>query len=438
MSHTLSSPTLDVAHLRVGHYVHLDLSWMEHPFASANFKIRDKTQLATIRSLGLQRVRWSPQLSDPQALAAASSDNAPDPEASTSEEPAAAADEALDAPEAVALAVQKKQEQAQRMAQHRAALKESQRRLGEAAHAFRNLSQQVYARPVETRELARDLVEDLASTVLGDSDVAIHLIADKAVGDNLYHHSLNVSLLTMLLAREMKLSDHEVTTVGLGALLHDLGKTDVPERVWRKPKPHTRAEQSLIETHVVKGLEIGRRMELPLDCLKIILHHHENADGSGYPKKLKGDDIPLLARLVAVVDAYDFLCNPADRGHALTPHEALALMFRKLRHLFDPNVLNTFIRSMGIYPPGTLVELSTRQVGLVVEVNSAQPLKPTVLVYDSSIPRESALLLDLSQPDMPGVVKTLRPSELSQEAHSYLAPSQSVTYYLQRKVQRAT
>ncbi len=410
---------------------------MEHPFAASHFKIRDRQQIQTIRSLGLTRVRWSPQLSDLKTVEAAretetnrgpAADLAPPAAASAADEDATFA---TDVDEAVRL----KQEQAQQMAQHRAALKESQRQLTEAARTFRNLSQQLYARPTETRDMARDLIGSLAANVLGDSDVAIHLVSDKVGNENLYHHSLNVSLLTMLLARELKLPETAVAGAGLGALLHDAGLADVPERIWRKPPPHTQAERALVESHVIKGLEVGKRMDLPPEALLILAQHHEHSDGTGYPRKLSGAQITLPARLVAVVDTYDTLCNPWDRSAGMTPHEALAHMYRHRRNHFDEKVLSTFIRVMGIYPPGTLVELSDQQVGMVVAVNNAHPLKPTVLLYRSDVPKDAALLADLSTEPELTVARTLRPSELPQSALDYLAPNQRLTYFLQRSIQ---
>jgi putative nucleotidyltransferase with HDIG domain len=433
MSRASEAATLDIADLRVGHYIHLDLSWLAHPFPTSQFKIRDAEQLAILRTLGLRRVRWSPMLSDTAALHRGTTEPAA-LDVETSDRASAAQP---GGPPAVDQAVEHKRLQAMRMAQHRMSLKACQQRLGQAARTVRQLSQEVYSRPAETREAACQLIDNLASTILGDTDVAIHLMAEKAGGETLYQHALNVSLLAMLLARELKLPAKAVSAIGLGALMHDNGKIDVPERIWRKPPPLSRAEQALVEQHAQRGLEIGERMKLPPEVLQIIGQHHERVDGSGYPKKLKGTQISLLTRVVSVVNAYDNLCNPADRSAGMTPHEALAYLFLQQRAQFDDLVLSTFIRCMGIYPPGTLVSLSDERMGLVVSVNGSRPLKPTVLIYAPDIPKDAALLLDLSEDGAPTIARTHRAADLPAPALEYLAPSLRVTYFLHRAEQAA-
>jgi putative nucleotidyltransferase with HDIG domain len=234
----------------------------------------------------------------------------------------------------------------------------------------------------------------------------------------------------MLLARQIKMPGDVVTAIGLGALLHDAGKAEIPERVWRKSEPLSQGERALVESHVGKGVEVAMRMDLPPAALAVIAQHHELADGTGYPKRLKGEQIAPAARVVAIVNTYDNLCNPADRSAGMTPHEALALMFSKRRGQYDPLALNTFIRTMGIYPPGTLVELSDARLGIVVSVNGSNPLKPTVLMHAPELPKDAAPLVDLTLETALAVKRTLRPSEVRAEVLEYLSPGARMTYFL--------
>jgi len=161
----------------------------------------------------------------------------------------------------------------------------------------------------------------------------------------------------------------------------------------------------------------------------VIAQHHEMVDGSGYPKKLKGPEISLLARIIAVTNTYDNLCNPVNPAQSLTPHEALSSMFGLQRAKFDEKALATFVKCMGIYPPGTVVSLSDGSTGMVVAVNEGQALKPVVLLHDPSVPKEAAVMVDLE--DTPGlsISRTIKASELDTSVLAYLAPHGRMTYY---------
>ena len=152
-------------------------------------------------------------------------------------------------------------------------------------------------------------------------------------------------------------------------------------------------------------------------------------DGSGFPRKLKGDAINLLGRIVAIANHYDELCNPLNIANALTPHEALANMFAKLRTKFDPRLLQVFVRCLGVYPPGTIVQLSNGVIGMVATINTAKPMKPMLVVYDAQIPKEEAILVDMESEVDVNIAKAIRPAQLSREIYNYLSPRKQVSYY---------
>ena len=164
-------------------------------------------------------------------------------------------------------------------------------------------------------------------------------------------------------------------------------------------------------------------------ALAIIREHHELFDGSGYPAKLKGEAIGLLSRIVAIANYYDELCNPLNIADALTPHEALSLMFAKLRSKFDPKLLQVFIRCLGVYPPGTIVQLSNGVIGMVATVNTARPMKPMVMVYDADVPKEEAILVDMEHETDVNIAKAIRPAQVPREIYNYLSPRKRVSYY---------
>ena len=170
-------------------------------------------------------------------------------------------------------------------------------------------------------------------------------------------------------------------------------------------------------------------LKLPPPVLTIIHEHHEMIDGSGYPRKLKGEQLDPLARIVAIANHYDELCNPVNILNALTPHEALATLFARLRARFDAKLLQTFVRCLGVYPPGTVVQLANDAIGMVVTVNTAKPMKPMVMVYDPAVPKEEAILVDLDGEDDVNIAKAIRPAQLPREIYNYLSPRRQLSYY---------
>ena len=139
----------------------------------------------------------------------------------------------------------------------------------------------------------------------------------------------------------------------------------------------------------------------------------------------------MAARVVALVNRYDNLCNPRLPARALTPHEALSLLFAQGRSKFDTSILGAFIKMMGVYPPGSTVQLTDDRYALVVSVNSARPLKPNVIVHDAATPRADALVVDLEKTGGIGIRRSVRAQQLPPTALDYLSPSARVTYFFE-------
>ncbi len=403
--------------LCIGMFVHLELGWTEHPFPFSSFKIKSPEQIATIQGLGLRRVRYSPDRSDAEPL--------PPPKI----DPGQADAPAEPTPSPHSELLQAKRQRIERLVAHRARVDACEKEVLSKARIVKSLTQNLFAQPAQVRKDATELVDDMARSLLVDSDIAIHLMADKVGKEEVYLHSLNVTMLSMMLAKELKAPAEAMRALGLGALFHDIGKIDMPDRVVRKTEAWTKAELGLLQQHCARALELARKLELPAEALPVLTQHHELLDGSGYPKGLKGDQISLLARIVALVNRYDNLCNPNDPAKAMTPHEALSTIFGQQRTLFDANALTTFVRCMGIYPPGTIVVLNNGAIGMVTAVNSSRPLKPSVLIYDPAFKREEAIVVDLEREPDVSIARTLRPQQLSNEVHTYLSPRRRITHY---------
>jgi putative nucleotidyltransferase with HDIG domain len=408
---------LSMDQLRVGLYIQLDLKWFEHPFAFGHFKIKSEDQIKVLRGLGLKAVRYAPELSEggppappaPAAVAGAEPTVSPEPELA----PMMLAKRAMMA----------------KMQQRRDSAERVEKAFVNTARTIRDIEKNLYSKSVETVQQATQLVEQIADSILSAPELAIHVMGDKMGGEELYFHSLNVTMLTMMMARDLKLPAEVVKVLGIGALLHDIGRKEIPDKILRKTEALTQAERNFYEMHCQLGVDIGLRLRLAPAALAIIREHHELFDGSGYPARLKEDAISLSSRIVVIANYYDELCNPPSIADALTPHEALSLMFAKLRGKFDPKLLQVFIRCLGVYPPGTIVQLSNGAIGMVATVNTARPMKPTVVVYDVDVPKEEAILLDMERETEFNIAKAIRPALVPREVYDYLSPRKRVSYY---------
>jgi HD-GYP domain-containing protein (c-di-GMP phosphodiesterase class II) len=409
---------IDVDELRVGMFIHLDLSWMQHPFPVGSFRITHEQQIDKIRSLGLKQLRWSPEKSELTPPSAAVVDD---------DVPEAVATIEVQSETAVQVAERERREQ---LNAQRASAELCQNQFDEAGEAWRAAFGCVVARPQQARQDTEDLTRALLQKMLVDGDMCIRLLTCNA-GDSASAHAMNVTVISLLMGRVFGLGDEEMLDLGIGALMHDVGKIDLPERLRHADERFAKDELAAYREHVAHGVQHGKRMGLKAGALLVLAQHHEHADGTGFPLKLKVERLSAAARIVALVNRYDNLCNPPSLANALTPHEALSLLFAQARSQFDASMLNSFIRMMGVYPAGSVVQLTDERYALVMSVNSTRPLKPNVLVHDPQLPREEALHLNLmTTPDL-GIRRSLKPSQLPADALDYLAPRPRVAYFFE-------
>jgi putative nucleotidyltransferase with HDIG domain len=465
------SVKIAVDELRVGMFVHLDLRWWAHPFALSSFKLTSPDQIATLRALGLTQVRWSPDKSshdradDPQRAAAGHGEPVVEAVQPASDEPSApiglatatsetaVPDEAMPPPAATdasasdgaahmaapARARQPSgaagaQERRRELAAQREASRTCLRQFGEAARSLKSVTDNVFSQPAAARETAEGLTRALLDKMLIDGELCIRVLPE-ARTDRATAHALNVALISLLMGRVFGFDRQDMLDLGVGALLHDVGKLELPERVRQPDGQAPAGEQALYREHVMRGVAIGRRMGLAPGALLVIGEHHEMADRSGFPNKLSVDRMTAAARIVALVNRYDNLCDPALPSYALTPHEALSLIFAQTRSKFDASMLNAFIRMMGVYPPGSVVQLTDERFAVVANVNSTRPLKPRVLVFDPLVPADEALYLNLELHADLGIRRSLRAQQLPDDALQYLSPQQRLVYFFEPAAQ---
>ena len=410
---------LDSKSLRVGMFVELGVGWLDHPFPVGSFKLTSTKQIEIIQGLGLEYVRVNLAKSDPdpaQAVANLVMD------ASAVERAQAARRDAL-----------QRQVRAEVLVAQQRSLLACERHFNDAVRQYKKMLEAIPTQPKAAAEHCHALVSTFVDDMLCEGDSAIRLLSESA-GDKSSMHPVNVTVVSLLLGKAMGLAQAELTDLGMAAFLHDVGKAQLPDRVRWLEESFSTAEYKLYQEHVVKSVQVAQAMELPKGVLLAIAHHHELTDGSGFPTHVKGESMTAGARILALVNRYDNLCNPSRPAMAMTPHEALSLIFAQFKSRFDTATLSAFIRMMGVYPPGSVVQLIDERYGLVVSVNSTRPLKPRIILYEAGVDKHEALILDLEHAPYIGIRRSLKPSALPSAALEFLAPRQRVSYFFERVV----
>jgi len=412
---------ISVDQLRPGVFIRLEATgWFEHPFLFSNFKIKDAEQIDLIRSLGITHVVCIPEKSD--VLPAAPSQ--PEQGAPVTERPVPR--------EVIDKLWEVKRERTRRLKRKKERIALCEKRFNTCIKTFNDILKGVVAGRAEAAVAAADFVSRLADYFLDDRESTLHLMNVVDRGESAYSHPMNVAVLSMIVGKEARLNAQEMNVLGLAALFHDIGKERLPKKLLKKRGELNRPEQELLERHPVYGADMLMAINaFPSDAADVVAQHHERLDGSGYPKGLEGGGIKRLARMVAIADAYDNHCNRPDPMESLTPYLALSYMFGQQKHLFDVEILALFIRCLGVYPPGTVVELSNGEVGMVMAVNPKNQLNPSVMLHDPDVPKKEALIVDLAdEPDL-RVEKSIRLAQLSPETLEYLSPRTRITYYVE-------
>lgn len=412
--------------LRIGLFVRLNGSWFSHPFPTNTFKITTQKELHILQKLRKLEILWDPEKSDPEIeeeetlevqpvpFEVSETFQVPDDAPTFHEEPPAK----VDVGEAFSIYCE--------------GYKKVDRLYREAFQQSKAVMQDLSSGNIEGIEKAQEMIESIGR-ILDAPDAAaalLNVMNSNEMGQGMFLHALNVAALSLMVGREFDFTEDELKALALGALFHDMGELNVPGKILLKRPNLSPEERDTYRLHPRYGLDMVRKYGgFSKLCLDVIYQHHERLDGSGYPMGLKGPDaINVSARVVMVVDRYDDLCNDPDIQKRLTPSEALSHLFVKFKGVLWSEAIVVLIRILGVYPPGSLVQLSDQSIGMVININRKNRLRPLVLLHTEEMSIVEAVVIDLEQHEELSITQNLRPRDLPSEIVEYLSPKRMINY----------
>lgn len=224
-------------------------------------------------------------------------------------------------------------------------------------------------------------VDVMVESIERNPDAYVWLTRIRKFDSYIYRDALNSSVLAANLGRELGLERDKLSALATGAMFMDIGKTALPSQLLNKTERLTDDEWALMKSHVEHGLRIlDQTPNVPSDVLDVVRTHHERLDGSGYPAVLKGDSIPLLGQIAGIVDFYVSVTTPRPYAQAVSPSNAVYMLYQQQGRYFSEELVKTFIQAISTYPTGSLVELSSGEVGVVISQNPGLRLRPNVVL----------------------------------------------------------
>jgi len=365
--------TIAINEVRLGMYIHeLKGPWMDHPFWRTKFVLNEPVDLQKLRASSLKEV----VIDASQGLDVAAEPDNPDHELTDKEMAMLELNGPVVADNAVAAKLKPATLEAER--------EQATKIIASSRQAIESMFKDLRMGKAIEAEAVMPLVEEISASVTRNVHALISLVRLKTVDDYTYMHSVAVCALMTALAKELKLSEAEVKQAGLAGLMHDMGKAGIPQQILNKPGSLTDSEFDVIRQHPQLGHDMLVKANISdAVTLDVCLHHHEKMDGSGYPEHLSGEQMTIFAKMGAICDVYDAVTSTRAYKPAWEPGMALKRMASWSGH-FDPEVFKAFVKSLGIYPIGTVVMLKSGRLAVVVKQTPDSLLKPVVKAFFST------------------------------------------------------
>jgi putative nucleotidyltransferase with HDIG domain len=353
--------------LQAGMFVHdLNCGWMEHPFLTSKFPIRDQADIDKIRGLGVHElyIDTSRGIDVAEAI----------PRAEVQKDIGAQFE-----------AIAREAEQPKPLVAREREFNHARQLHSEANRIVQDMVKDVRLGKQIEMEKLEPLVEDMVDSIFRSPDALLPLARLKDHDHYTFQHSVSVCALMIAFARGLELDRAIIKEIAMGALLHDVGKAKVPDEILNKPAKLTDAEFAKMKSHVVQSIIILQNTPgISQIMLDVAGQHHERHDGSGYPNGLKGNEISLYGKMGAIVDVYDALTSERVYKKGMPPTEALGKLLEWSSHHFDPEMVRLYIKSVGIYPTGSLVKLESGRLAIVLEQHKDRLMQPLVLAIFNS------------------------------------------------------
>ncbi len=419
---------LNPALLRLGLYIKIDHPWLDHPFVRNVFTVSSPTEIAIIRKYHLSRLFYDTERSHADVVAAIT-----DPSASV-EEFQIDAETAQDAEADEQSILKEKVKQIQSILQHRKEVEENTRTYIDARNEISVMLAMANAGQADMLRTATKIMGSL-DNALQQKDVGISLVCAESNGEpgqELAMQAMNVSALAVLTAKTMGLVQEEIERVGMGALLHNIGMSRVPLAVRVKSEEDmSPTETKLLRMYPQLGKEILEVIPgMDAEVVEIVHQHREWIDGTGYPKRLFAGDINKLARLVGAIVEYNAMTSDRRSPRYLGPGQALSHLYAKMQHKYGPDVIDAFIATVTVFPPGSFVELSDGSFGLVLKCNLDERLRPIVMLYERQASHEQAAIIDLARERSLSIERSIDTKTLPERVKNALLPTKLNGYVL--------
>ena len=396
----LEKRQINVLDLKLGmHVSELDRPWIETPFLIQGFLLRDDQEIQQLRNLCkyvyIDELQSKVEV-DETNLTPVTIEEKSEPGLKVDTSRASAAKKALARGGSIA-DLPWPPEPRVNFVEALEEAREVHQKMGAVVNSLYN---SIHRNKIPEFDQVEDVVTDVVSS-LDRNEYALEWmtqIKDKDQFES--QHAVNVSIFAIKLGRHLGLHEDILKTLGMCGLLHDVGKIKIPDRILMKPGALTEDEMGIMQRHPEVGVTILKQTpNVPLEIISVCERHHERMDGRGYPSQLTGQRLDLLTRIVSIADAYDAITSENHYNPGFSASHAMSELYRAKNKAYDAELVDAFIRAIGVFPVGTVIETHSGEVGIVVSTNDANKLNPSVIMVLNSKkkPFEKAHILNTAK-----------------------------------------